>query len=81
VLPKAIHQFLLITANISKKAVIETALMLSPQSRIGELIQERNRIIMVVEVEHKASVWAIAYDETSAQFLNRPARREAPRWH
>jgi hypothetical protein len=38
VLPKAIHQFLLITANISKKAVIETAQMLSPQSRIGELI-------------------------------------------
>jgi hypothetical protein len=38
VLPKAIRQFLLITANISKKAVIETALMLSPQSRAGELI-------------------------------------------
>jgi hypothetical protein len=37
VLPKAIRQFL-ITANISKKAVIETALMLSPQSRAGELI-------------------------------------------
>jgi hypothetical protein len=29
--------------------------MLSPQSR-GELIQERSRIIMAVEVDHKASV-------------------------
>jgi hypothetical protein len=57
-LPKATHQFLLITANISKKAVSETALMLSPQSR-GELIQERNRIIMAVEVDHKASAWPL----------------------
>jgi hypothetical protein len=57
-LPKAIRQFLLITANISKKAVSETALMLSPQSR-GELIQERNRIIMAVEVDHKAIVWPL----------------------
>src|ERR1700747_1096705 len=38
-----------------KKAVSETALMLSPQRR-GELIQERSRIIMAVEVDHKASV-------------------------
>jgi hypothetical protein len=53
--PRAIRQFLFITANISKKAVSETALMLSPQSR-GELIQERSRIIMAVEVDHKASV-------------------------
>jgi hypothetical protein len=52
-LPKAI-QFLLITANISKKAVSETALMLSPHSR-GEPIQERNRITMAVQ-DHKASV-------------------------
>jgi hypothetical protein len=53
-LPKAIRQFLLITANISKKTVSETALMLSPQRR-EELIQERNRIIMAVQ-DHKASV-------------------------
>jgi hypothetical protein len=56
-LPRAI-QFLLITANISKKAVIETALMLSPQSR-GEPIQERNRITTAVEVDHRASVWPL----------------------
>jgi hypothetical protein len=54
-LPKAI---LLITANISKKIVSEPELMLSPQSR-GELIQERNRIITAVEVDHKASVWPL----------------------
>ena len=54
-LPRAI---LLITANISKKTVSEPALMLSPQSR-GELIQERNRIITAVEVDHKASVWPL----------------------
>jgi hypothetical protein len=53
-LPKAIRQFLLITENISKKAVSETALMRSPQRR-EELIQERNRIIMAVQ-DHKASV-------------------------
>jgi hypothetical protein len=41
-----------------KKAVSETALMLSPESR-EELIQERNRIIMAVEVDHKASVWPL----------------------
>jgi hypothetical protein len=41
-----------------KKIVSEPELMLSPQSR-GELIQERNRIIMAVEVDHKASVWPL----------------------
>ena len=41
-----------------KKRVIETALMLSPQSR-GEPIQERNRITTAVEVDHRASVWPL----------------------
>ena len=70
-LPRAI---LLTTANISKKTVSEPALMLSPQSR-EELIQERNRIIMAVEVDHKASVSSL---NRKINQLTRPERH--PSW-